>query len=304
MIELGETGLNIFYAIILGLIQGLAEFLPVSSSGHLVLFSNLFGLESPEESNLFFDVLVHFGTLVAVCIAYRKDIAEMVREFFALIRDSFSGKRGCGPRKPEKGNVHISDRERLRSAPPARRLIFMLILATLPLLLILPVKDYIEGMRNRPILVGAALILTGVILFFADRASKGRKTERSATWLDALFVGVCQAAAVVPGLSRSGTTIAGGLFSGFDRKFAIRFSFLMSIPTVLAATLLTLIDALKAGIDMSMVPVYLTGMVAAGVSGFFAIRLLSYLTSKGKFGGFAWYCWAAGLITIIAVTVI
>lgn len=304
MIELGETDLNIFYAIILGLIQGLAEFLPISSSGHLVLFSNLFGLESAEESNLFFDVLVHLGTLVAVCIVYRKDIAEMIREFFSLIRELFGGKRRSTSAVSKRHVGHTSGIESNRNAPPARRLIFLLIVATLPLFLILPIKGYLESMRTRPILVGVALLLTGVILFLSDRFSKGRKTERSATWLDALFVGVCQAFAVTPGISRSGTTIAGGLFTGFDRKFAVRFSFLMSIPTVIAATLLTLVDALKAGIDTTMIPIYLTGMVVAGVSGYFAIKLLSYLTTKGKFGHFAWYCWAVGLITIITVLVV
>jgi len=298
---LGETDLNIFHAVILGLIQGLAEFLPISSSGHLVLFSNLFGLESAEESNLFFDVLVHLGTLAAVLIVYRKEIAEMVREFFSLIRELFGSRRRNISAAPEEDPVHNYRGESRRSVHPARRLIFLIIVATLPLFLILPVKGYIEGMRTRPILVGAALLLTGVILYLSDRISKGRKTERSATWLDALFVGICQAFAVTPGISRSGTTIAGGLFAGFDRKFAVRFSFLMSIPTVIAATLLTFMDALKAGVDTSMIPVYLTGMVVAGVSGFFAIKLLSYLTAKGKFGSFAWYCWAAGLVTIITV---
>ena len=277
--------MNIFIALLLGLIQGLAEFLPISSSGHLVLFSNLFGLESPEESNLFFDVLLHFGTLVAVFIVYRKDIADMVREFFAWIGDMYKGGRRIGGEQT--------------TVPPARRLIFLLVVATLPLLLILPVEDLLESMRTRPALVGAALILTGLILFLSDKIKNGRKTERSATWLDALFVGVCQAIAAVPGVSRSGTTISAGLFSGFDRKFAIRFSFLMSIPTVLAATLLTFIDAVKAGIDVSMIPVYLAGMVTAGVSGYFAIRFLRYITSKGKFGFFAYYCWAVGVVTII-----
>jgi len=277
--------LNIFIALLLGLIQGLAEFLPISSSGHLVLLSNLFGLESPEESNLFFDVLLHFGTLVAVFIVYRKDIFDMIREFFAWIGEMFRGSR-----RKSGGQTEV---------PPARRLIFLLVVATLPLLLVLPIEDLLESMRTRPALVGAALILTGLILFWSDKMKKGRKTERSATWLDALFVGVCQAIAATPGISRSGTTISAGLFSGFDRKFAIRFSFLMSVPTVLAATVLTLADAIKEGIDTSMIPIYLAGMITAGISGYFAIRFLKYITSKGKFGYFAYYCWAVGAVTII-----
>jgi undecaprenyl-diphosphatase len=278
--------LNIFIALLLGLIQGIAEFLPISSSGHLVLFSNLFGLESAGESNLFFDVLLHFGTLIAVFVYYRKDIAEMISEFFGWIGDLFKGA-GKRDRRPVE-------------VPPARRLIFLIIVATLPLFLVLPIKDLLEGIRTRPALVGVALIVTGLVLFLSDRIAKGRKTERSATWLDALFVGVCQAIAVTPGISRSGSTISAGLFCGFERKFAVRFSFLMSLPAVLAATAVTFLDALKAGIDTSLVPIYLAGMAVAGVSGYFAIKLINYIAEKSRFGFFAYYCWAAGVISIIA----
>ncbi len=281
--------MSIIHAIFLGLVQGLAEFLPISSSGHLVLFSNLLGLESAEESNLLFDVLLHLGTLTAVCIVYRKDIMDMFREFF-----SFIGRRGVGGRNGGEKN----------DAPSALRLVFLLVISVLPLFLIFPIKGLLESMRTEPALVGVALLVTGTVLFASDRVAKGRKTERSATWLDALFIGVCQAVAVIPGISRSGATIAGGLFSGFDRKFAVKFSFLMSIPTVIAAVVLTLSDALRAGIDLAMVPIYLSGMVVAGVSGYFAIKILSYLTAKGKFKNFAWYCWAVGLITIVTALVV
>ena len=294
--------MNILHAVFLGLVQGLAEFLPISSSGHLVLFSNLFGLESAEESNLFFDVLLHLGTLVAVCIVYRKDIADMIREFFSFVKDVLKlGDRSSASYKATDGMGKQNNRS---DAPPARRLIFLLIISVLPLFLVLPIKGYLESIRTKPAIVGIALLLTGVILFVSDKASKGRKTERSATWLDALFIGVCQAFAVTPGISRSGTTIAGGLFCGFDRKFAVKFSFLMSIPTVIAAVVLTLVDAMKVGIDLSMLPIYLAGMVVAGVAGYFAIKLISYLTAKGKFGYFAWYCWAVGLITIITTLLV
>lgn len=284
--------MNILHAIFLGLVQGLAEFLPISSSGHLVLFSNLFGLESAEESNLLFDVLLHLGTLVAVCIVYRKDIADMIREFFSFVMR----KKG----RDDGSSNSLS----FANTPPALRLIFLLIVSMLPLFLVFPFKGMLESIRTKPALVGVALLVTGVILFASDRVAKGRKTERSTTWLDALFVGVCQAVAIIPGISRSGATIAGGLFSGFDRKFAVRFSFLMSIPTVVAAVVLTLADALKTGVDLTMVPIYLCGMVVAGVSGFFAIKILSYLTEKGRFGNFAWYCWAVGLVTIITSLVV
>ena len=266
-------------AIILGLIQGIAEFLPISSSGHLAFFQNFFGLANVEEDNLFFDVLLHLGTLVAVFIAYRSEIGELIREFFGMF--SRSEERSARP------NV------------PARRMILLLIVATLPLLVVLPVKSRVEALYYNTFFIGFAFIVTGVLLAVSDRFRNGSKTERNATILDALLVGVGQAFAVIPGLSRSGTTISAGLFRGFDRQFAVRFSFLLSIPAVLGANILSLIDAVSAGIDWSLMPVYLVGMIVAGVSGYAAIRLLNYIAGKGRFGGFAWYCWGAGIVTLV-----
>ena len=138
------------------------------------------------------------------------------------------------------------------------------------------------------------------ILFFSDRMARGRKTERTATVLDALLVGCAQALGTLPGISRSGITISAGMLRGYDRTFAVRFSFLMSLPAVFGATLLELIDAVQAGIDTSLLPVYLVGMLVAGVVGYFAIRLVNLLAGKGKFGAFAYYCWAAGAISLAA----
>lgn len=280
--------MKLIYAIILGLIQGLTEFLPVSSSGHLVLFAYLFGLETPEESNLFFDVLLHFGTLIAVFAAYRKDITDMIKEFFSWIGSLSGGKRLQNSRKTEE-------------VPPARRLIFLLVIATLPLLLAFPMKGILESIRTKPILVGVALIITGMVLFISDKLKVGHKTERSATWIDVLLVGIAQALAITPGISRSGITISAGLSRKLDRKFAIKFSFLLSIPAVLGATVLSTVDAIKAGIDTAMVPIYLAGMAVAAISGFFAIKLVRYISDRKKFGYFAYYCWLAGLVTIAAV---
>ena len=271
--------MNYLSAIFLGLIQGVAEFLPISSSGHLSFFQTFFGLVDVEHDNIFFDVLLHLGTLVAVFIAYRSDIAELIQEFFLM----FPGTRGC----KSKANI------------PARRMIFLLIIATLPLLLVLPVKSKVEGLYTNTFFIGFAFILTGILLAVSDRFRNGGKTERNATVLDALVVGIGQAIAVVPGLSRSGTSITAGLSRGFDREFAVRFSFLMSIPAILGANLLSLIDAVGAGIDWSLMPVYLVGMVVAGVSGYASIRLLKYIANKGRFGGFAYYCWGAGIVTLI-----
>lgn len=265
-------------SIVLGFVQGVAEFLPISSSGHLSIFQNWFGLEEPD--NLF-NVLLHFATLIAVCAVYWRDIVEMIKEFFR-------GVAALTNRKDDHSPV-----------PPARRLVMMVILGTLPLLLVLPIEDKVESLGSSNLFVGIALLFTGVILFVSDRMAKGKKTARTATVKDALLVGCAQAVAVVPGLSRSGCTIAAGMAVGFERSFAVRFSFLLSLPAVLGATLLKVIDVAQEGIDTALLPIYLVGMIVAGVVGYFSIRLVNMLAQKNKFGRFAYYCWAMGLAAIV-----
>lgn len=272
-------------AVLMGILQGVAEFLPISSSGHLALFQHFFGVENYEETQMFFTVLLHLGTLISVFVYYWHDILDMIREFFLLLGSLFS----------RKGTHEI------RNTPPARRMVLLIIVATLPLFGILPVKDYIESAMNNVTFVSAALIATGFILFFSDRMARGRKTARTATMTDALLVGCAQAFGTLPGISRSGSTISAGLLRGYDRNFAVRFSFLMSLPAVLGANILTLKDVIEeGGIDTTLLPIYLVGMVVAAVVGYFAIRLVNLLADKGKFGAFAWYCWAAGAASLAA----
>ena len=228
----------------------------------------------------FFDVLLHLGTLVAFFVAYWDDVSDMVVEFFCGVRDL---ARGSTP----------------TPVPPARRMILLIIVGTLPLLIVLPIKDLVEGLADNMYFVAAALLVTGCLLFASDRVRKGRKTEKSATMVDVLLVGVAQAIATCPGISRSGTTITAGCFRGFDRKFAVRFSFLLSIPAILGANILSLKDAVEAGIIWADVPVYLVGVVVSAVVGYACIRLLKMIADRGKFGAFAYYCWAVGVLTLI-----
>ena len=272
--------LSLLSAILLGLIQGAAEFLPISSSGHLAIAEHLLGMSGASDIPEFFDVLLHLGTLVAVFVAYWDDVRDMVVEFFYGVRDL---ARGSTP----------------TPVPPARRMILLIIVGTLPLLIVLPIKDLVEGLADNMYFVAAALLVTGCLLFASDRVRKGRKTEKSATMVDVLLVGVAQAIATCPGISRSGTTITAGCFRGFDRKFAVRFSFLLSIPAILGANILSLKDAVEAGIIWSDVPVYLVGVVVSAVVGYACIRLLKMIADRGKFGAFAYYCWAVGVLTLI-----
>ena len=271
--------MSLIHSILLGLIQGVAEFLPISSSGHLAIAEQLLDMEGASEIPGFFDVLLHLGTLVAVFVAYWPEIWEMIQEFFRGIGDLV---RGTTP----------------TPVPPARRMILLVIVGTLPLFVILPFKDWIEGLSSNLYVVGGALLVTGCLLFASDRVRKGHKNERSARLTDTLLVGAAQALATCPGLSRSGTTITAGCFLGFERKFAVRYSFILSIPAVLGANILSLKDALGGDVVWKDVPVYLVGVVVAAVVGYACIRLLKMIADKGKFGAFAYYCWAVGLLTV------
>ena len=271
-------------AVLLGLVQGVAEFLPISSSGHLAIAEQLLNLQGASNVPGFFDVLLHLGTLVAVFIAYWDDIRDMIVEFFAGIGD-------------------LAHHSTPNPVPPARRLILLIIVGTLPLFVMVPFRRFFSSLGDNMYFIGGALIFTGILLFVSDRVHHGRKTEKTATLLDALLVGIGQAVALCPGISRSGMTITTGCFAGFERKFAVRFAFLLSIPAVIGANILSLKDAIDAGIDWASVPAYLVGVAVAAVSGYACIRLLRYIADKGRFGAFAYYCWAVGALTL-ALTIL
>ena len=273
--------MNFLQAGFLGLLQGLTEFLPVSSSGHLALFQNWFGLENTD--NTLFTVLLHFATLIAVCVAFRKDILDMLRELGGMISD-------LTHRRPQ-------------NPAPARRMILLIVVGSMPLVLILlpPIRNLVDIVTETPLAIGLLLCVTGVLLFLTDRLPRGHKTEKSALVTDGLMVGLSQCLAIMPGLSRSGATISTGLFRKFNRAFAVRFSFLLSLPAVLGATLLELKDVLKPAeanaATLSLWPC-IVGMLVAAIVGYFAIGLVRRLIDNGKFGIFAYYCLGMGIVTI------
>ncbi len=273
----------IVYAAILGLVQGVAEFLPISSSGHLALLENILGGAGLMEldGSAFFNILLHLATLVAVMIAYRQDIADMFFELGDMAGDLFHG-RGLSAR-----------------GRPARKLIYMILLATVPLFVIVPFNDAIESLNTIPWFIGAALILTGTLLYISDRLPKGRKDVEDMTVVDALIIGLGQGLATIPGLSRSGTTISAGMARGLKRTFAVRFSFLMSLLSVAGAVVLQVLDVIEEGVNTAMLPAYGVGMLVAGVTGYLSIRLLQRIVRKGRFGGFAYYCWVVGAVSIV-----
>ena len=264
-------------SLLLGFIQGVAEFLPISSSGHLAIFQNVFGLQELE-NNILFDVLLHLATLISVFIAYWKDIKGIILEFAAMVHLR---------KLPEGTSPDMT----------SRRMIWFIIIGTLPLLVAILFKDHVENLMHNLFFIAGALVVTGTMLFLCDKFGHGTKQAKDATLLDALLVGVGQMIAIVPGLSRSGTTIASGLGRGFDRSFAVKFSFLLSIPAIIGANILTIFDVIAVGIDWNLLPMYLAGMVTAAVCGYFSIRLLNKIASGNSFGGFSYYCWGAGIVT-------
>ena len=269
-----------FQAIVLGLAQGLAEFLPISSSGHLALLQYFFDVSA--ENVLPFAVLLHFGTLVSVFIVYWKDIVELVRELFAVISDIFRGR-----------GLRIN-------ANPVRRLGFMIIVATIPTAVIgLLFNDAFAALYLSLVSIGIGLLITGTILFVAERISRSNKTVKEMKFRNAVFVGIMQGIAICPGISRSGSTLFGGLISGLNKEFAVKFAFLISIPSILGSVIMEAPDAFRAGMDISLIGPVAVGVVVSALSGLFAIKAMIKLVSNKRLIGFSVYTWVLGIAVII-----
>jgi undecaprenyl-diphosphatase len=276
--------MSILEAFILGFVQGLAEFLPVSSSGHLALLQHFFGIEG--DRVLTFTVLLHFGTLVAVFAVYRQTIWELIKELGALIKDVCTGK-GLRP-----------------GANETRKLGLMIIIASIPAATVgLLFDDYVERVFTSVAVIGVCLIVTGTILFFAERIGAGKRDLNHANFRNAFAVGIFQAIALLPGISRSGSTIVGGLFMGFTKDLAVKFAFLISIPSVLGAVMLEIPDVIKEGLAGDMLSPAIVGTVVAAVSGYAAIKVMIRVVTGKKLFVFSFYTWAVG-VGVVLYTII
>ena len=275
--------MNLIMSLFLGLVQGIAEFLPISSSGHLSILQNLINMDYSEEKNLLFDVLLHLGTLISICAVYRAEIKSMISDGIEYLKAR---------------NDSDSD-EPVTLKPPARVLLFVLV-GTAPMIIAVIFSGFVSALFSKTGFIGFALIITGGILFVSSKyLEAGSKTEKTMTMKDAVIIGLAQAVAIIPGLSRSGTTISVGLARGLSGTFAVRFSLLLSIPAVFGATIVSLYNAIRHGSDFSLFPVYLAGLVVAAVVGFFAIQLIRRMMAKDGIGKFAYYCWGVGVLTLI-----
>lgn len=276
--EGGQILLSVFY----GIIQGLTEFLPVSSSGHLAILQSIFKLEGFDDA-LLFTVLLHLGTLAAVFIIYRKDIAELFIGFFSLLGKVFSGNA------------------KYKSLATNEKFVVLILIATCPLVIAAFLDKKIESLSSYPKVIGALLLVNALILFLSDKIINGNRTAKNSTPKNALFVGIAQIIAVMPGISRSGATITSGLINGFTRQFAVKFSFIMSIPAILGATVFKIADFAQSGVEISgaMIASSLAGLTASFISGLFAIVLLRMVAKKKNFYIFSIYCTIIGIIAVI-----
>jgi undecaprenyl-diphosphatase len=265
-----EHKINIPQSIFLGIVQGLTEFLPISSSGHLVFFQSLLGLKEPL---IFFDVMLHLGTLLSVVIYFRKDICEIVQGLGAVLK------------KRHKN-------------PPQVKLFLLIVLASIPTgLMGILFKDWFESLFSKPKWVGGMLLITGLVLWLTRWAKKEGKPLEQMGWFDAILIGIAQGIAIIPGISRSGATISAGLFCGLDRELSGKFSFLLSIPAILGATLL---EYKKVDTASGVGTVLIGAAMAFGV-GILALTFLMKIIKMGKLFNFSYYCCGMGILMIILI---
>ena len=268
--------MTILQSILLGIIQGLTEFLPISSSGHLVIVPYLFNWHIPAEEGFVFDVLVQLGTLLAVIVYFRKDLFRII---LGVIN-------GLLHKKP--------------FAEPDSRLGWLLVLATIPAIVAgLLFKDLVERAFASPVAAALFLLVTAAFLVIAERLGKRNRPLESVTWLDAIIAGLFQAVSLFPGISRSGSTITGGMLRGLDRPSAARFSFLMSVPVMIGAGVLAVKDLLQTANFSTQIPSLVVGFVAAAIVGYLAIHWLLAFLGKRPLYLFAIYCLVVSIVVLL-----
>ncbi|MCI8391210.1 MAG: undecaprenyl-diphosphate phosphatase [Roseburia sp.] len=287
--------MSLLQAILMGVIQGLTEFLPVSSSGHLALFKILFGVET--ETGILYDVLLHVGTLLAICVVYYRDLGRLIVEGVGILRDIFANlavffrNTGKSERKKEPYQRVICN--------SYRKLVVLLLVSTIPTGVIgFFGRDVVDMASEILIVPGICLIVTAVLLLIADRVKDRGKLPKNVTYTDAFGVGIAQGIATLPGLSRSGTTITACLLSGYQRNFAVKYSFLMSIPAILGALVLQLKDIAGTKVTGAEISYYIIGMLIAAVIGYVCIKTMLVVVRKKKFTIFAIYCFLIGALSI------
>lgn len=265
-------------AIIQGIIQGLTEFLPVSSSGHLALYQYFTGQSG--ESGALFSLVLHFGTLIAVFVAFWGTIKELILEFFSMVGDLFRRKLS------------------FKRVNPQRKMIYLLVVSLLPLFITLLLKDLLRGVAedNNILVEGVCFLVTSALLLMADNCT-GRTTARGMSYRAATAIGLVQAFAPLPGISRSGSTLSAGMMLGLERGFAVNFSFIMGIPAVCAALLLDVKDIIGGGLNLPA-SVIIVGLLFSVVFGLLAIGMVRWLVASHKLRWFGYYTLVLGIFVL------
>ena len=268
--------MDLLQALLLGILQGITEFLPVSSSGHLALARALLGRELMP--GITFEIVVHFGSFCSIVVYFRARIAEIIRDLFASFRP-----------KGIKSGRYLHDEN--------TRYSMIILLSMIPAMIVgFTLKDPIEELFLNPVVVSCMLLVTGTLLFstrFVKNPQKKVDAKRG------LLMGIAQSLAIIPGISRSGSTISVGLFSGMNRDSVANFSFLMVLPVLAGAMLLELLEIFEHGIEYAAVIALVVGFFASFLSGYFALKYLIILLKREKFHYFSYYCWAVGVAGLI-----
>lgn len=285
--------MSLLEAVFMGIIQGLTEFLPVSSSGHLAIFKNIFHINT--DTGILFDILLHLGTLVAVCVIYYKELFNMIKEGFGIIGDS------CYNIKIFFQNIKKEEKICYRRVVKNsyRKFVMLVIVSTFPTAIIgYLAQDLVEAVSEILFIPGICLIITSILLFISDRVKDGTKKPRQVTYTNAFAIGICQGIATLPGISRSGTTITACLITGLNRSFAVKYSFIMSIPAILGAAVLQLKDIGSIQVSSTEVTYYIVGMVISAIIGYICMKTLLIIVRKKKFIFFSIYCFVMGVFSI------
>ncbi|MCD7826045.1 MAG: undecaprenyl-diphosphate phosphatase [Clostridiaceae bacterium] len=284
----------IWKGIILGIIQGAAEFLPVSSSGHLIIVREILGVDL-ENGGVFFDVMLHLGTLLAIFVAFWNDIKKLFKEGVHICIDAaanlFTMVRNCFSKEKRKY------RRVVRSS--YRKMVMLLIVSTIPTgIMGILLSDVIEASNSIILVPGICLLVTALFLVIADLAEPGKKRPKDVTYTNAALVGVAQGLATMPGVSRSGTTITACILCGYDKKFAVKYSFIMSIPAVLGAAILELKDFGDLTLSNADIISCAIATAVAAIVGYLSICFMMRLVRGKKYKYFAIYCAVVGAVAI------
>ena len=287
--------MSVLNAILMGLLQGLTEFLPVSSSGHLVIFKLVFGVNT--DTGILFDVMLYIGTLGAVFVAFWKDIRQLAIETVRIIYDViqnikiFINNRKTGDDDPYRKIVHNN----------YRKFVMLILVSTIPTgILGFVAQGLVEKAGSSLLFPGIGLLITGILLLVVDFINSGNKIPKDVTYANAMWIGICQGISTFPGISRSGMTICACLLAGLNRKFAVKYSFLMSVPAILGAAVLELKNFGSETMSLGLGFTYLLGMIVAGVVGYFCVKTMLVLVRKKQFRYFAYYCFLIGIIALIS----